>query len=192
MPGRPLAATQPPVPDVIADDEARWSQLMVDARDGDKRAYEQLLVELGTAIEHYVRARFGGSSIVEDCVQECLLTVHQARHTYDPTRPFRPWLFTIVRHKAIDVLRRRSSWEAQAAPDGATDDAHGSPMEQMIARQAFAGLRADHKQALVLTKIIGLTMMEAATKLGISEGAMKVRVHRAVRAARKHMESTSP
>lgn len=177
---------------MIPDDEARWSQLMVEACSGDKRCYERLLIELGTAIERYVRARFGGSSIVEDCVQECLLAVHQARHTYDSARPFRPWLFTIVRHRVIDVLRRRSSHEAHSALETATADVDGSPMEQAIAQQAFTGLRADHKQVLVLTKIFGLTMMEAAAQLGISEGAMKVRVHRAVRAAKRHIESTSP
>ena len=79
---------------------------MAAAHRGDKRLYERLLRETAIAIDRYIRRRFGALSFVDDCVQECLLAIHNARHTYNPERPFRPWLFALVRNKTIDLLRR--------------------------------------------------------------------------------------
>ena len=82
-------------------DEHRWSVLMVNAQSGNESDYRQLLKELAIVIHKFLRRRFGNHHFIEDCVQEALIAVHQARHTYDPQRPFRPWLFAIVRHKAV-------------------------------------------------------------------------------------------
>ena len=60
-------------------------------------------------IKAYLLSRFGPLEILDDCVQESLIAIHNARHTYDPNRPIRPWLYTIVRHKTIDMLRRQNS-----------------------------------------------------------------------------------
>jgi RNA polymerase sigma-70 factor (ECF subfamily) len=70
-------------------------------------------------MERYLRRHFGESDFVEDCVQECLLAIHRARATFDPARRFRPWMFAIVRHKAIDMLRRRGTRRRHE-----TQDAH--------------------------------------------------------------------
>ena len=86
-------------------DEARWSAWLVEAQAGNAGSYEQLLAELVPAIRGYLYSRSGRFDAIDDCVQECLLAVHQARHTYDARRPFRPWLFAIVRNRTIDVLR---------------------------------------------------------------------------------------
>ncbi len=77
---------------------------MVNAQAGNESDYRQLLKELAIVIQKFLRSRFGDHHFIEDWVQEALIAVHQARHTYDPQRPFRPWLFAIVRHKAIDNL----------------------------------------------------------------------------------------
>ena len=89
-----------------ADDDARWSSLMASAQSGDEASYRQLLAEVSGVVNRYVVARFGHQDFVEDCVQEVLLAIHGARHTYDARRPFRPWLFAIVRHKVVDTLRQ--------------------------------------------------------------------------------------
>src|SRR5688572_26495274 len=92
-----------------SNDEQRWSAWMALAQRGDREAYAKLMAELADVIESFVRARFGGpraSDFVEDCVQEALLALHRVRHTFDPRRPFRPWMFAVVRHKVIDLLRR--------------------------------------------------------------------------------------
>ena len=86
-----------------------WAALMVRAQQGHEAEYRQLLGELAEAVYRYLLSRFGHHHFLEDCVQDILVAVHQARHTYDPQRRFRPWLFAIVRHKAIDTLRRQRS-----------------------------------------------------------------------------------
>ena len=90
-------------------DEQNWSRLMVNAQAGNESDYRQLLTELTDVIFNFLRSRFGDHHFIEDCVQETLMAIHQARHTYDQHRPFRPWLFAIVRHKAIDTLRKQST-----------------------------------------------------------------------------------
>jgi len=79
---------------------------MAASQEGDKRAYRQLLAELGDTLEIDLQQHFGPMASIEDCVQESLLAIHGARHTYDPKRAFRPWLLDIARHKTTDVLRR--------------------------------------------------------------------------------------
>lgn len=157
---------------------------MAAAHRGDKRLYERLLREIAAAIERYIQRRFGMLSFSDDCVQECLLAVHNARHTYDPARPFRPWLFCLVRNKTIDLLRR--SYGARPLHDSIEDDAlavapeheAGADVEDILSR-----LPAQFRSALVMTKVIGYSLSEAADRAGISETAMKSRVSRALRAA---------
>ena len=82
---------------------------MVRSRSGDSEAYRELLTEISDVIQAYLRVRFGDPGFVEECVQESLLAVHRARASYDSRRSFRAWLFAIVRHKSIDLLRRRGT-----------------------------------------------------------------------------------
>ncbi len=164
---------------------------MIRAHQGDGAIYERLLTELGEAIEVYIRVRFGNLTVLEDCVQECLLAIHKARHTYDRRRPFRPWMFTIVRHRTIDVLRRDSS--RVAAPGGSidelvTDDPTNALLKLIDGIQILENLSPDHREALILTKYGGYTTAEAAATLGISESAIKARLHRALRAIHRQLE----
>ena len=165
-------------------DEQRWSSDMADAQRGDKRRYERLLRELADVIERYVTRRFGALTFTEDCVQECLLAIHHARHTYDPSRPFRPWLFAIVRNRTIDMLRK--SYAGERVPTEPFDaqtavqsvDETGTDTGEILGR-----LSPKFRNALMLTKVFGYSVHEAAEHAGISETAMKSRVSRAIRAA---------
>lgn len=175
-------------------DEHRWSALMVSAQAGNQDDYRVLLQELADVVQRFLCSRFGHHHFIEDCVQEALLAVHRARHTYDPSRPFRPWLFAIVRHKTIDILRRQRHRKnaadqyvrEQAVLSRAADtiDAgSGLPGEGLLAQ-----LPEKHREILVLTKIIGFSIAEAAARLGITQSAAKVRVHRAVHKLRQLLE----
>ena len=102
-----------------SEDEARWSEWMARAQEGDRGAYEKLMTDLASAVEAYVRRRFGdagASDFFEECVQESLIAIHQARHTYDPRRSFRPWFFTIVPGRLscatfnASIFKRRVDW----------------------------------------------------------------------------------
>ena len=170
-----------------AADEQRWSAWMVRAQAGDKQCYERLLTELGAVIEAYIRARFGAIEPLEDCVQECLVTIHQARHTYDPARPLRPWLFTLVRHRTIDILRQRAQWMSidRAGAERRDDDSSDEHLPRLIdGIRALDQLSPDYREAVALAKYAGYTTAEAADWLGISESALKARLQRGLTAIR--------
>ncbi len=177
----------------VSGDEDRWAGLMTRAQDGDAEAYRRLLGELGTAIEAYLRRHFGSSDLLEECVQEALVAVHNARHAWDPTRAFRPWLFTIARHKAIDVLRRgmrRARREVEAAPGHREPAAAAAdPAAAIDVERFLQDLEPRYREPLVLTKLLGYSTREAAAELGISETALKTRVFRAIRLVREALAS---
>jgi RNA polymerase sigma-70 factor (ECF subfamily) len=181
-------------PSVQHPDEIRWSALMVSAQAGNETDYRELLRELTAVIQKFLLCRFGHAELVEDCVQEALIALHQARHTYNPKRPFRPWMFAIVRNRTIDVLRQQRTrtraleshrLEQEALQPARVEDEH----EQENGHEnILEGLSEQHRQVLVLTKVIGFSIAETAQQLGISQGAVKVRVHRAIRAVRRRLE----
>jgi RNA polymerase sigma-70 factor, ECF subfamily len=173
-------------------DEQRWATWMACAQGGDLANYAQLLREVGAVIETYIRVRFGTIDALEDCVQECLMAVHAARHTYDPQRLFRPWLFTIVRHKTIDQLRQRQTWlsalQTLATTEGAVSDPEHS-LRMLDGVRILERLSPDHREMITLAKYAGYTTAEAALWLGITESAAKARLQRALVAIRKALDS---
>ena len=175
-------------------DEHRWSQWMRQAQQGDKAAYEALLRELAPVIRSYLIARFGTFDIVDDCVQEALLAIHTGRHSYDPARPFRAWLFAIVRHRTIDMLRRsRPGHRHTPASEEQTGQAPAMTMEaasspdpgiEIDGARLLGQLSSNLAQALVMTKFLGMSTAECAHQLAVSESVVKVRVHRGLRKLR--------
>ncbi len=174
-------------------DETHWSSLMQLSQQGDTEAYNALLIELDGTIEAYIRANFGNIPTLEDCVQECLLAIHAARHTYDQARLFRPWLFTIVRHKTIDVLRRVRPDEKHASTElpehvlGSTDMTHAERM--MDGKVLLQRLKPEQQEAIALTKYAGMTTLEAAKVAGINESALKARLRRSLKALAQHWQN---
>ncbi|NND36838.1 MAG: RNA polymerase sigma factor [Gammaproteobacteria bacterium] len=181
------------------EDDARWAAWMAAAQRGDKAAYEKLLTEVAAMIRHYLHGRFGPADFIDDITQECLLSIHKGRHTYDAARPFRAWLFAIVRHRSIDHLRRRGSDKATGAArvdlesiDVQKINADGQPhsVSNAVAVAAEASLilsqlSREHRDIIVRTKYLGYSAGEVGTQLGISVGAVRVRLHRALRHARR-------
>lgn len=176
-------------------DELRWSKLMANAQTGDEADYRQLLSELTDVIYNFLCSRFGNHHFTEDCVQETLIAIHQARHTYDKHRPFRPWLFAIVRHKAIDILRKQSSRQRVTSQYKVEQEVLSQVSQQneadneIIRGHLLESLSEEHRDVLVLTKIIGFSVAETAEKLSISKSLVKVRVHRAIHKLKKMMEA---
>jgi len=175
-------------------DEQRWSLLMASAQAGNASDYRQLLEELAQVIQNFLRSRFGNYDFIEDCVQEALIAIHQARHTYDAKRPFRAWLFAIVRNKAIDFFRQQRT-RAKAYDHYHREHeilsqpvSHNVSQSEISAGRLLESLSAQHREVLVLTKVMGFSIAETAEKLGVSESAVKVRVHRAVRKLQQLLE----
>lgn len=186
------------LPEEFDSDEVRWAALMASAQGGHEADYRTLLNEISTVIQRYLCSRFGQHSFVEDCVQESLLAIHQARHTYDSHRAFRPWMFAIVRHKAIDTLRRQQSHDSivvrqrQQALVADGTMASSALENELIGGQLFNALSPQYREAIVLTKINGLSTAEAAAKLNITEGTLKVRVHRAIGRLKRLVQADTP
>jgi RNA polymerase sigma-70 factor (ECF subfamily) len=176
-------------------DEQCWSKLMVSAQAGNESDYRQLLTELTDVVYNFLRSRFGNHHFIEDCVQETLIAIHQARHTYDRHRLFRPWLFAIVRHKAIDTLRKQNTRQRITNQFKVEQEILSRTSQQSEAEnEIFKGrllesLSVQYREVLILTKIIGFSITETAEKLGISESLVKVRVHRAIRKLKHMMEA---
>lgn len=172
-------------------DEQRWSELMSNAQQGDEQSYALLLEELAYVIAAYLKSRFGPIDLIEDCTQECLITIHSARHTYNPERLFRPWLFAIVRNRTIDILRRQKSYKS-ALEKNALDhkEASSTSIEDEVNKSmVFSMLAPAYREVLLLSKVAGFTTSETAEKLGISESTVRVRVHRGIKETRKILQN---
>ncbi len=181
-----------------ADTDRNWSALMAAAQDGDGVAYRRLLRELVPFLRVLVRrnAPVGRS---EDVVQDVLLTLHRIRHTYDPTRPFMPWLATIANRRVMDARRRDMrlrAWEAYSpgllenvADEGANRHQEKAELRSWLCH-AIDELPPKQRDALRLVKLDELSMEEASARTGQSVAAMKVNVHRGVLALRRTLRKT--
>ena len=83
-----------------------WAAHMVLAQAGDAARYAVLLRLITPYIRTIARRRISAADVIEDIVQETLISVHRVRHTYDPARPFMPWLYAIAERRTLDALRR--------------------------------------------------------------------------------------
>jgi len=174
-----------------SEDELRWSDLMKQSQAGHQHSYNQLLSELGTVIERYIASKFGDLASIEDCVQESLLAIHHARHTYDPKRAFRPWLFTIVHHKTIDILRKgnrhiHDSLEHELLEK--IDESHVDLDRIIDGERLMFELTDDQRQAIALTKYVGMTTNEASSILGVTETTLKARLKRGLDKIKKQWQ----
>lgn len=173
--------------DDAKDRRARWMERV---QAGDQDAYRALLEDVSAALRAFLRRRIRDQQDVEDVVQEILLTVHRARHTYDPTRPFEPWLMAIARHAAVDAFRRdrrRGRWERLAADDDPVEGSSEDRAGELSVTAALADLPDSQREALEMVKLEGLSVEEAAARSGVSPGALRVRIHRGYRALRARL-----
>ena len=168
--------------------EDRLRDLLVRGLAGDTASYHAFLKELSAHLRAFLRGRLSRlPDEVEDLVQETLLAVHNQRHTYDAAQPLTAWVHAIARYKVIDLLRRRGKRDALHDPldDELAVFAH-SDTEAADARRDLNGLleRLPDGQRLPIMhmKLDGLSVIETARLTGLSESAVKVGVHRGLKA----------
>jgi RNA polymerase sigma-70 factor (ECF subfamily) len=170
------------------DAEAALRSLFLRGLDGDAKAYRDFLQRLSAHLRAFLGKRlFGWPDEVEDLVQECLLAMHNQRHTYQPDQPLTAWVHAIARYKMIDLLRARAGREALHDPlDDELAVFAESATEASDARRDLAGLLATlpdrHRLPIVHTRLEGLSVAETARLTGMSESAVKVGVHRGLKA----------
>ncbi|MGQ0751406.1 MAG: sigma-70 family RNA polymerase sigma factor [Betaproteobacteria bacterium] len=168
--------------------EERLRDLLAQGLAGDGRAYHVFLRELSAHLRAFLRARLIRlPDEVEDLVQETLLAIHNQRHTYDAGQPLTAWAHAIARYKLIDMLRRRAARDALNDPlDDEAQLFASSDMEASDARRDLARLLERlpdrHRLPIVHVKLEGLSVTETARLTGMSEAAVKVGVHRGLKA----------
>lgn len=177
---------------VVADYEQRLKALMLRGQAGDAAAWRELLAVLARQLRGYFARRLGPAHApdVEDLVQETLLAVHNRRMTYDPTQPFTAWTHAMARYKLIDFWRRRRL-RVHVALDDVADLlwTEADPMAAELAdlQRAMAGLPDKQRALIHEVKIEGLSLAEAGARRGMTEGAAKVGLHRAIKALTARM-----
>ena len=168
--------------------EDRLRSLLVQGLAGEATAYHAFLKELSAHLRAFLRGRLTRlPDEVEDLVQETLLAVHNQRHTYDAGQPLTAWIHAIARYKLIDFLRRRAGREALNDPlDDEIEVFAASDTEPADARRDLAKLLERlpdrHRLPIIHMKLEGRSVVEAARLTGMSEAAVKVGVHRGLKA----------
>ena len=171
------------------DYEAQLRPLWLRAQDGDEAAYRAALQRMAVRLRAYLRRRLQAwPDEVEDLVQETLLAIHLHRGTWEASLPVSAWMIAIARHKLIDLWRRRGRRDAELASLDDLED-HEAPStddreEHAARRDLGVLLRAippAQREAIVLTKIEGLTVAEVSVRTGASVASVKVQVHRGLK-----------
>ena len=170
--------------------EAELRALMTAGLNGDAAAHRALLERLSRHLRaYYVRklSRISRSAAeAEDLVQEALMAIHARRHTYDPGEPFTPWMHAIARYKLIDHLRHTKASMADVAIEEAGEvvarDDHAGAESTLDLNRLLERLPERMRRAIRCMKLDGLSVAEAAALCGMSESAVKVSVHRGLKA----------
>src|SRR6266849_1436604 len=175
-----------------------WTILMARAQEGDGAAYRRLLEEVTPYLRSLAARRHRDANDVEDAVQDVLLTVHSIRHTYDPARPFGPWLVAIANPRFVDRVRRQGRVRARETPLTVEHETFSGPranIEEGADRHELEGainnLPPVQQQAIRLLKLKEMSLKEAATASGMSITSLKVATHRALASLRKVLADRS-
>ncbi|MBV9136204.1 MAG: sigma-70 family RNA polymerase sigma factor [Hyphomicrobiales bacterium] len=173
----------------FAEREEEWALLMRSAIAGDGAAYHRFLIAVAPYLRATARrqcARLGrGGGDPEDVVQEVLLAIHLKRHTWDQGRAIGPWLAAITRNKAIDMLRRRGrqtevpieNFIEQLPAETVSAGEEAGDVDRMLAM-----LNPRQRDIIRSVSVNGDSIREVADRLEMSEGAVRVALHRALKA----------
>lgn len=185
------------------DDEgcARVAALMARYCDGDRRAFDEIYALLAPRILGYLTGLAKDRAGAEDLLQLTFIKLHQHRDVYIRGANPIPWLYTIAHRTCLDEIRRRKRSRVRMSVDGnlpyepavdiggSAEPPHEGFDENLIARgmEALAGLPETQRQAVLLTKIHGHSTADAASILGTTVGAIKLRAHRGYVALRRKL-----
>lgn len=171
-----------------------FAALMRQALGGDAQAYATLLKATARLLRPFLAKHLYSGTEVDDVLQEILISIHKARHTYDGERPYKPWVYAIARFRLQDHLRMHYADRLHGAedlsklenvlPDNVTEtgfsyESISGEVDQLPEKQATI-LRLMHQE--------GYTAREVAEKIGMKESAVKVAAYRAYRILRKKLE----
>jgi RNA polymerase sigma factor (sigma-70 family) len=172
-----------------AEAEQALRGMLLAGLDGDAASYRRFLQQAGARLRSFFRRRLSAwPDDVEDLVQDTLLAIHNQRHTYRADQPVTAWLHAIARYKTIDLLRARQAREALHDPldddanallDTASDEAAEARRDL---DQLLATLPDRQRLPIERVKLEGRSVTEVAKETGMSESAVKIGIHRGLKA----------
>lgn len=178
----------------MTDKTDNFEALMRQSLNGDQRAYAALLNETSRFLRPFLAKRLSFTNEVDDLLQEILISIHKARHTYDGNRPYKPWVFAIAKFRLQDYLRAHYSDQLRNAIE-LSEVEESLPeyvTETVISYESISGevQKLPEKQATILRLMHqeGYTAKEVAEKMGMNESAVKVAAHRAYKILRNKLE----
>jgi RNA polymerase sigma-70 factor (ECF subfamily) len=168
--------------------EERLRELLVRGLGGDSVAYHAFLRDLSAHLRAFLRRRLAHlPDDIEDLVQESLLAVHNQRHTYDVQQPLTAWVHAIAKYKMVDLVRRHASRDLLTEPLNDENDVFSSAdADAAEARRDVGKLLEElpdrQRLPILYMKLQGLSVVETAQITGMSASAVKVGVHRGLKA----------
>jgi RNA polymerase sigma-70 factor (ECF subfamily) len=162
--------------------------LMITAQTGDKKAYRQVFEQITPIIRSFIAKRINKPEDIDEITQEILISVHKASQTYDPSRPFKAWLYAIIKFRLSDYLRsvyRKAekgldSFDEKEFEISSHDNSENAFDNKEMLEKMLTKLTKKQQDIIRMTKIDGFSMKETAEKMKMSESAVKVSVHRAL------------
>ena len=180
------------IPVIVKADH--FEALMRQSLNGDKRAYAEILQETSRFLRPFLAKRLSFTNEVDDLLQEILISIHKARHTYDGNRPYKPWAYAIANFRLQDYLRAHYSDQLRHAIElsEVENNLPEDVTESAITYESISGeiQKLPEKQATILQLMHqeGYTIKEVAEKMGMNESAVKVAAHRAYKVLRQKLE----
>jgi RNA polymerase sigma-70 factor, ECF subfamily len=173
--------------------DQQLARLLIRAQDGDQAAYERFLLEASVVLRAFLSKRMAATSDrVEDVLQDTLLTVHRARHSFLVGRPIGPWLYAICEHRMVEFYRRYRRIQQNEISSGhqtfdAADESVQLQDEGLGVSVYEALAKLPHRQRVIIEflKVHDLSVKDVAMQTGMSESAVKITAFRGYEAIRK-------
>lgn len=168
-------------------DTCDWETLMRAALNGDEAAYARFLHSVTPVLRGVVRARGRasmGDAGCEDVLQEVLLAIHLKRHTWRVDDPIRPWLYAIARHKVVDAFRARGRHLTVSVDDFSevlVAPPEDDPLEARDRDRMLALLEPRLAEILRAIGVAGDSIAQTGARFGMTEGAVRVALHRGLK-----------
>ncbi|WP_089900680.1 sigma-70 family RNA polymerase sigma factor [Loktanella fryxellensis] len=181
---------------MTAGRDARWASLLRQANAGDRAAYVAWLKEIAPVLRGIVRARCGGSfEDCEDIVQTTLIAIHEKRHTWRDGDPVGPWIYAIARYKTVDALRSRGRTRTtgfDGTEDAVADDTLGDPTATRDLDRLLTQIDPASAHIVRRVKLHGDSADDVGAATGMSPGAVRVALHRAMARLTQLVQGDTP
>ena len=174
-------------------EEEQLIQYMIGYQQGNLDDFAKLYSVLSTPLVRYLWTFVRNSTTADDLLQDAFMQIHRARHTYQPPRPVRPWVYAISRHVALMHLRsarRRKEYLAgEELPEFPVLPEAEKYGDRATVQRLLGTLATKAQEVLILHHLLGLNFSEVGNILGIAAGTAKVRAHRAIKELRSHIKA---